>query len=151
MADFSVFELSGASPHEPMDMSNGQPFDMFEFGGQTAVAPTIGSVSPAAGSVIGTQAAWYGRITLSTAVIAGAGGLDQIGRIIVWVGYQNLNTMELALAGLTNGDFAPDFSGASSITLVSPGVYDLRIMRNGGWPAAPRIFVHANTTAGGQT
>lgn len=149
MADVSLYPFTVALGQ--LDPTNGQRLDMQAFGAPAAVPIGLSAVTPASGGAIGVNAVWSARITLPSAVLSGDGGFDQIARIIIWVQYQNLTSTELVFAGLTQAGFTPDFNGASSITKVSPGVYDVSIIRNGGWPAAPRIYVHANSTVGGQT
>lgn len=66
-------------------------------------------------------------------------------RIVVWVMYPELNGQaEVAYAdGIT-----ASFSGSSKT--VDVGLKrTFTILRNGGWPARPVLFVHANTDQGG--
>lgn len=105
----------------------------------TAVNPTISNVMPVGGN-IGTQQKYGARLTLGT-----ANGV--ITRIIINVEYPTGTSEEAFIDGV----FTPDYSGMSTIAQSSPGVFDITMIRNGGWPSSPRIRLHANTDRGGMT
>lgn len=110
------------------------------------VNPTIQVVSPAPGGSIDIQAPWVVDLVL----VPSDGSIT---RIQVTVAYANLNTHETAYQGdaLDPAGFTPDFGGASKLTVIDATRVRLSIIRNGGWPAAPRIFVSATTNRGGLT
>lgn len=102
------------------------------------VAPTLTVLAPLGGT-IGTQTPWKGRLFLHP-------NSGNITRIIIDVAYPSGVYETVYVNALT-----PDYNGASSVILTAPGTYEMSILRNGGWPASPRIFVHANTDRGGMT
>lgn len=78
-----------------------------------------------------------------------AAGTDSIARQILWVRYDSLQHTEMVYDG---DQFGPEFDGASKVQALAAGkTYLFTLIRNGGWPAAPRVFVHANTALGGMT
>lgn len=105
-----------------------------------AVDPVLTVLGPIGGQ-IGTQTPWQARLTLLPTD-------GTIARIIIDVAYPN-GVFESAY--LDTGKPNPDYSGKSSVVQTSPGVYDISIIRNGGWPSSPRVFLHAHTNRGGMT
>lgn len=70
-----------------------------------------------------------------------------INRIIVWVGYGDLNAVETAYDGAS---FTPDYNGLSTLEPLGGGNgFHVKLLRNGGWIGSPRVFVHANSDLGG--
>lgn len=129
----AIFQLSGT----PSFNHSGDPF--LDGGVATATDPTISNVLPAGGN-IGAQAKWSARLSLPTSKGA-------ITRIIINVEYPTGTSEE----ALMDGAFTPDYNGQSTIVQSSPGVFDISMIRNGGWPSSPRIRLHANTDRGGMT
>lgn len=104
----------------------------------SAVNPTV-TVSAPIGQAIGTQTAWKARIAI-------ASGNGSITRVIVMAEFPNFDETVYR-----NGSFTAAYNGASSYVNNGNGTIDLAIIRNGGWPASPNIYVHANTDQGGMT
>lgn len=124
-------------PGIPSTVQVGEPF--LDGGGGTPINPMITNVAPV-GENIGTQQKWSAKLSLATS--SGA-----IIRIIINVEYPSGTSEEAFM----DGAFTPDYSGASTIVQSSPGVFDIVMIRNGGWPSSPRIRLHANTDRGGMT
>lgn len=103
------------------------------------VDPTIMNVVPV-GSGIGTQTPWQAQLNLDP--LNGT-----IERIIILATYPSGVSEVVYL----NGAFTPDYSGASVLFEFHPGLFVITLIRNGGWPSSPRIFLHANTDRGGMT
>lgn len=162
MADFSLFEE--AADFELLDMSNGQPFDLFECG-FSGIPRTIDVPSISQEVRLGTLWADLPQPepvnpTIENVTLSGGANLPfkadvvldepvdgTINRIIVFCVYTS-GVSEVIYDG-TN--FTPDFNAESVLTEVSSGRYRITAMRNGGWPQEPRVFVHANTDRGGMT
>lgn len=106
----------------------------------SAVNPAISNVSPA-GAAIGTQTPWQCALTLDPAN-------GKISRIIVLVEFPQTGVIE---AVYFNGGFNAAYTGASFIEESLPGTFSISVIRNGGWPSSPNVFVHANSDAGGMT
>lgn len=114
---------------------------------QTPQPVTLLNLTPAEGSNIqATQA-----ITFELEVVPLA-TLNSPGRVIIWAMYPSLNgSTEVVYDGQ---DFTAAFDGnGQTVDTLQTGNLLRRkftVLRNGGWPAAPKLFVHANTDKGGQ-
>jgi hypothetical protein len=103
------------------------------------VAPEVINVSPAPGSPLTGLQPWRADVHLDP-------GDGTIVRLVVFVQYQSLATVEVAY---DSQRFTPEFNGRSTIGAYGDGGYSLSIIRNGGWPDAPKFFVHAVSDNGG--
>lgn len=104
------------------------------------------NLSPPAGTdLAATQPISFDLVVTPPAILTGAG------RIIIWVVYLDLNGQSEVVFDSDN--FSAAFSGASSYTdTFSLLVFQKRtfkILRTGGWPSRPKLYVHANSNLGG--
>lgn len=104
------------------------------------------NLSPPAGTdLAATQPISFDLVVTPPAVLTGAG------RIIIWVVYLDLNGQSEVVFDSDN--FSAAFSGASSyLDTFSMLVFQKRtfkILRTGGWPSRPKLYVHANSDLGG--
>lgn len=101
-----------------------------------AVDPTIIVTSP----VTGAQTPWQAQL-----ILAPTDGL--IIRTII----EALFPSGVFETAYINGAPTSDYNGLTTVVETSPGVFTINLIRNGGWPSSPRIFLHANTDRGGMT
>ena len=103
------------------------------------IPPALTVLAPV-GSAIGTQTLWKAQLVLSP-------NDGAISRIIVSVSFPS-GAHEVVFI---NDAFTPDYTGKSTIVQTSPGTFVITLLRNGGWPGSPRVYLHANTDRGGMT
>lgn len=103
------------------------------------IDPALIVAAPLGGST-GTQQTWQARLVLGP-------NDGTITRIIIGVSFPS-GVYEIAYI---NGAPTPDYSGKTTVAETSPGDFAITLIRNGGWPSSPRVFVHADTDRGGMT
>lgn len=112
--------------------------------GSTPDPVTLLNMQPAVGSdLLATQAVTFELQVVPPALLS---------RAIVWVIYPDLNGQTEVVYDGTGFTSAFDGSGRTVDTLTVDNKFLKRkftVLRNGGWPSHPRIFVHANTDLGG--
>lgn len=101
-----------------------------------SVDPTIVVTSP----VTGSQTPWQAQL-----ILAASDGV--ITRIII----EALFPSGVFEAAYINGAPTADYNGQTTVVESPAGVFTINLIRNGGWPSSPRIFLHANTDRGGMT
>ena len=114
---------------------------------QTPQPVTLLNLVPSAGSeIVAGQAITFELEVVPTAT------LDSPGRVIIWVLYPSLNGNTEVVYDGSKFTSAFDGNGSTVDTLQSGNLLRRKftVLRNGGWPAAPTLYVHANTNKGGQ-
>lgn len=114
---------------------------------QTPQPVTLLNLTPAAGSDVQANQA----ITFELEVVPIA-TLNSPGRVIIWVMYPELNGATEVVYDGTGFTAAFNGNGQTTDTLQTGNLLRRKftVLPNGGWPAAPKLFVHANTDKGGQ-
>lgn len=106
-------------------------------------APVLSGLTPAESTSLTVNQAVQFDVTVTP-----PGSMAEVdgGRFAVWAQYPNLDAKtEVIWDGAA---FTSTFDDASTRTAITNG-YRFVIYRNGGWPSAPTIFVHANSDLGG--
>jgi hypothetical protein len=115
---------------------------------QTPAPVTLYSMAPAVGSdLLATQPVVFELAVTPPATLNHAVN----GRVIVWVLYPGLDGQTEVVYDGEKFTAAFDGQGKTEDTMSGPNLLRRRftVVRNGGWPASPRLFIHANTDKGG--